>query len=212
MVLYLIPKNRRKIATVTIGDNAFIVWTNETGTKEVALWDVNWPVNWNTPMGTVVERINGVGDKILKMLAFNGGMQPGGKAFAASKTITSLRRATDSTIFNKNWHSVKVTGWLNCRRIILVELLEKMETMYQRKHKPTTRGSNSLQANRDLICWNHEAFFVENGEDCSWTGDDTFDNGGVKVKVLGKENCCWNCGLLKSSFLSPLICNKFVDE
>jgi hypothetical protein len=102
MILYLTPKKRRKIATVTIGDNAFIVWTNETGTKEVALCDVNWPINWNTPMGTVVERIKGVGETILKRLPFNGGMHPGGKAFAASKTIKSLRRTKDSTIFNKN--------------------------------------------------------------------------------------------------------------
>ncbi len=42
------------------------------------------------------------------MLAFNGGMQLGGKAFAASKTITSLRRATDSTIFNKTDTQSKV--------------------------------------------------------------------------------------------------------
>jgi hypothetical protein len=82
-----------------------------------------------------------------------------------------------------------------------VELLEKIETTYQRKHKPATRRSKSLQAIRAFTSWNQEAFFVENGEDLSWTGDDTFDNGGVKVKVLGKENCCWNWGLLISSFL-----------
>ncbi len=122
-------KTKRYARTVNNGDSPLIVCTSDTGIRDVASELRMCPPIWKKVRGSVVT-----------MMSLLGGRTP----FFSAGTIVRNRGYT-LAIHPRNMHqeqtkanciSVRVTGFGNAVRMVLEDVFDMMEVMYQKAQRP----------------------------------------------------------------------------